>query len=351
MTVRLLARLARVALALILLSQVAHAQLPSVHGFVFQDNNADGLLDQGEELVGASLNLFADDGDGLFNPTVDTLVTTNITDANGQYFFGGLGTTGNYFVEQTAQTVGGVSLLNSVSGLITAGAFNTLIDDFASQQEVTGNPIVPIGATNLTSNSVIGGQRDLHIEYLSGPAESSLYANPFGLNQVLELNQSAAVVSVATVTWDGIDGDTSTTPQAGGLGGIDLTAGGLNGAFSFDLGVDAAGAGETLQLHVYSGSDVATATVVLPVTNGTATTNQVVPFTDFIGTADWTAIDAIQLETGGVNPSIDLQIGPLGLIGPAVHDFAAVPEPSSLLIALFGFTWFWGSRRQSRRNK
>jgi len=348
MTVRHLTRLSKVALALVLLSQVAHSQLPSIHGFVFQDNNTDGLVDQGEGLVGASLNLYADDGDGLFNPTVDTLVTSNITDANGHYYFGGLGMSGDYFVEQTAQTVGGVSLFNSVSGLITAGNFNTIIDDFASQQEVTGNPVVAIAATNLTSSSVIGGQRDLHIQYVSGPAESTLYANPYGLKDVLELNQSAAVISVATVTWDGIDGDTSTTPQAGGLGGIDLTAGGQNEAFAFELGVDAAGAGETLKLHVTSGSDVATATVVLPVTNGTATTNQVIPFSNFVGIADWTAIDSIQLEVGGNQPSIDLQLDTIGLIGGVVQNFP-VPEPNSTLIALFGFTWFLGSKRRNRR--
>ena len=327
----------------------AFAQLPSVSGTVFQDQNLDGLFNPGEAIVGVSVDLFQDDGDGLFSPTVDSLVSSGVTDANGLYYFGGLDITGDYFVRQSAQTVGGVSLPASLSGLLGPNEFLMLIDDFADQQEVTANPIVGVGATNLTSSTVIGGQRDLHIEYISGPAESTLYANPFGLNEVLEFNQSAAVISVATITWDGIDGDMSTTPQAGGLGGIDITNGGLNEAFAFDLGIDAAGAGENLTLRIFSDGGVSEAIVSIPVTNGTAMSQQTVALSEFIGTADLTAVDVIQLEIGGSKPSIDAQIGPIGLIGSAVNDISVpTPEPSSMLLAVFGFAWFLGKNRRRR---
>lgn len=329
----------------------AHAQLPSVTGTVFHDSNSDGSLTSGEELLGVSVDLFKDDGDGLFSPTADSLVTSEITDINGMYLFGGLGMSDNYFVHQAAQMVGGMSIDGSVSGLLTAGAFNTMIDDFANQQQVEGNPIIPVGSTNLTSNSVIGGQRDLHVQYWLGPAEANLYANPYGLNQVLEFNQSAGVIATATVTWDGVDGDRSTTPAAGGLGGIDLTAGGLNEAFAFNLGIDAAGAGENLVLRIFSGSDVSEATVVIPVNDGTAVIDHIVPFSDFAGGADLTAVDAIQLELGGTKTSIDAQIGPIGLIGSAVENIsvAVVPEPSTVLMGLFAITWFVGKNRRRRR--
>lgn len=328
----------------------AMAQAPSVSGTVFDDMNLDGLITVGEELMGVTVELFEDDGDGLFSPTVDSLITTQITDINGHYSFGGLGMASNYFVQQTAQSVGGISITGSVSGLLSPSTVNTLIDDFASQQQVEGNPVLPIGATNLTSSTVIGGQRDLHVEYLSGPAESTLYANPFGLSEVLEFNQSAGVIAIATVTWDGVDADLTTTPSAG-LGGIDITNGGLNDAFAFDIGIDAAGSGENLVMRLFTGSDVSTAQVLIPVTNGTATSSQIIPLSQFVGAADLTNIDAIQLELGGNNTSIDAQLGPIGLIGSAVADFSVetIPEPSTVLLSLFAMVWLAGSKRRRRR--
>lgn len=328
----------------------ATAQMPSITGTVFHDIDLNGVFSTGEELIGVSVDLFQDDGDGIFSPTLDSIVTSATTDSSGIYDFTGLVPTNNYFVYRSAQTVNGTSLGDSVTGLLTVGGFNLLIDDFSNQQRVDANPGVLIGSDNLMANA-IGGQRDLHVEYLSGPADSTLWSNPYGLSQVLEFNQSAAVTSVATVTWDGIDTDESTTPTAGGLGGIDLTQGGLNEAFAFTVGVDAAGLGENLKFRIFSESGVSEAVVALPITNGTATMNQQLPLSQFVGTADLTAVDAIQLELGGHNPSIDAQIGPLGLIGPSVGNIsvAAVPEPSTLLLTMFAFVWFAGKSRRRVR--
>ncbi len=341
------------AIALMACFQTTHAATThprSVTGTVFNDANNSGFFDSGEQVVGINVALFEDDGNGLFDPFDDTFVVSELTDTNGLYSFGDLDLSSNYFVLQAAQTVDGISFTESVSGLLTASDFMTILDDFASQQEVSANPRVPVGSTNLTSSTVLGGQRDLHVRYISGPAESTLYANPFGLNQVLEFNQSAAVMSVATITWDGIDGDFSTTPQPGGLGGFDLTDNGRNEAFSFAIGIDAAGEGDVLTLRIFSEDGVSTATVEIPVTNGTALETQTVAFSDFVGDADLTAIDAVQLELGGLNPSIDMQIGPIELVRSAVNDFsvAAVPEPSSALMSLFGTVWLLAKRRRRR---
>jgi hypothetical protein len=326
---------------------LAHAHLPSVVGTVYHDADNDGLNPGDAGLMGITVNLYEDDGDEIFNADIDQMITTDVTDSEGKYAFGSLGLESKFFVQQAAQTVGGISLPGTVSSLITSGSFNMMIDDFKDQQRIVAHPIASVGASNLTSGTVLGGQRDLHIEYLGGSAEAVLHANPFGMNDVLEFNQSAGVTAIATVTWDGIDGDMSITPSGGGLGGIDLTEGGLSQGFAFSLGVDAAGAGENLTMRVFSGVDVSAVNIVLPVTNGTATTFQIVPFDAFVGDADFTSIDAIQLELGGNNPSIDAQIGPLSLIGPTVTNIpVTIPEPSGCLIGLFAVVWFSGIRRK-----
>lgn len=327
------------AVGLLCCGHLASAQTaPSVTGTVFNDLNQDGSISTGETLTGVSVQLYEDNGDGLFDSVSDVLVNTQLTDANGWYSFGGLGNDSNYFVIQPTQNIGSIALSQSVSDLLTSADFMMLIDDFGSQQEVTANPRIAVGATNLTSSTVIGGQRDLFIQHLAGPAESTLYANPYGLNQVLEFNQSAAVVSVATITWDGIDADLTPSPQPGGLGGIDLTEGGRNIAFQFELGIDAAGAGDILTLNIYSNGGVSTAVVEIPTTNGTATATTVVPFSDFIGEGDLTEVDAIQMVLGGQSPSIDMQLGPIELVRSAVTDFsvASVPEPSAAMLGVTG---------------
>jgi len=328
--------------------QVAQAAFPSLTGTVYKDVDLSGSMTLGEGIQGVTVQLFADDGDGGFDAAADEMVTTDITDLEGAYQFSGLGI-GSFFVRQQEQTANGLNLPSSLSGLLTPNLFKIMIDDFSDQQVNVANPIGQIDSSNLVSSSVLGKQRDLHIEYISGSAETTFRSNPFGLNKVLEFDQAANVISVATVTWDGVDGDMSTIPAVGGLGGIDMTLAG-NQAFAFHLGIDAAGAGETLVFRVYDGSEVSTATVHLPVTNGTASVFHVVPFDSFVGGASFDSVDAIQLQLGGVMPSVDAQVGPIGLIGPAVHDIAVpIPEPSAILLGLFAGVWVVGTRRNRRR--
>ena len=326
----------------------AEHSVSSAVGTVYHDINKDGSMTPNELLSGVVVELFEDDGDGIFELDVDSMLETDITDANGQYAFSRLEMNSQYFVHQTAQEVGAMNIQDSVTSLITVGFFKLMIDDFDSQQQVGANPRVPTGVSNLTSDSVLGGQRDLHVEFLSGPAEAMLYSNPYGLSSVLEFDQSAGVQAIATVTWDGIDEDMSTTPAIGGLGGVDITRDGSE-AFAFSLGIDAAGAGEQLTMRVFSGNEVSTATIDWPVTNGTATVIQIVPYDAFSGDADFSKVDAIQLSLGGTNPSIDAQIGPIGTIGPVVNDIPVnIPEPSTILMSLLALVWF-GARRKHRQ--
>ena len=63
-------------------------------------NEDNGVLDATEPVIpGVDVTLFADDGDGVFEPgTDDTLIASTETDAQGQYFFTGLDESVSYWV-------------------------------------------------------------------------------------------------------------------------------------------------------------------------------------------------------------------------------------------------------------
>ncbi len=67
---------------------------------LYVDWDGDGTQDVGEEgIANVDVLLFADiDGDGVYDPTVDTLIDTDTTDASGNYQFTGLASGGDYLV-------------------------------------------------------------------------------------------------------------------------------------------------------------------------------------------------------------------------------------------------------------
>ncbi len=122
---------------------------------VFSDANGNGILDPGEVLIpGVDLSLFVDDGDGVFDSTVDTLVNSDQTDSGGIYDFRGLAFS-QYFVSldttqpelagatlttgdsQTGGNAGGaqidVTLSGGNGGVLTAdfGFLNSALPDLS----------------------------------------------------------------------------------------------------------------------------------------------------------------------------------------------------------------------------
>lgn len=85
-------------------------------GNVFEDygsgttsNDGDDTLNGSEPGIGQiSLELYKDDGDGIFDPATDSLVTTTVTDGSGDYSFPGLGN-GDFWV-RTDTTDGDLGL-------------------------------------------------------------------------------------------------------------------------------------------------------------------------------------------------------------------------------------------------
>jgi hypothetical protein len=83
----------------------------SVGNRVWFDINNDALISGGESgIPGVTVELWQDNGDGVFDPTTDTLVGTEITNAQGYYLFDRL-LPGNYFVNLPISNFGGAGAL------------------------------------------------------------------------------------------------------------------------------------------------------------------------------------------------------------------------------------------------
>jgi hypothetical protein len=178
--------------------------------------------------------------------------------------------------------------------------------------------IVPLpGSGSDSTGTVLGGVRD-YFGSKSGPLNATMVAiGGFGA-----LSTDAFTTSTATMQYDSTPGDI-VNPIGLGVGGIDLTQGGLNNQFQLTVGVDLAGYQATIA--VWSGGNLYTSDFIVP--QGSPT-NVVVPFTSlgFAG-ANFASIGAIELRLNtGATPVAEADF--------VIRGFNAVPEPSSLLLVL-----------------
>ncbi|MBC8354889.1 MAG: DUF11 domain-containing protein [Planctomycetes bacterium] len=317
----------------------AGTDLAAIIGTVFDDFSGDGFS-PGEEVASATVNLYADtNANGTFEPGVgDVFQTSTTTNASGQYRFSNL-TAGSYFVQQPAQTVSGSTLLaaNSIVAVISAtdvqGTVIRTIDTFNSTTHSvsdTTNDAVPVTDV-ATATEAIGGERDLRVNLTSAVGALQLSSNDPLTPGVLTFNTTGAATGERVLTWDGTDGDATSVSDAG-LGGIDLTSTGSATGFNLTIGADLAGG--TISLRVYTDDGAAgtasrfsTATINLPVTGGSATALEYIPFSSFTtgggGGADFTSVGAIEAEITGV-ANFDGEIDLVTVVGPTLvtRDFA-----------------------------
>lgn len=304
--------------------------LPGIEGRVFDPTGAHNVVD-------AVLELYMDNGDSILNGS-DTMAGSTTTDALGNYYFSGLDPDQSYFVMHAGQ----------VSELQSPGEIGMIIDSFDVTQSVVASPVSGQQMDTVASPGILGGHRDLFLEVLGGFADAKFRSNPFSLNDNLQLDLAAGVTGMAVATWDGIGGSTGMEPDLG-LGSMDLTQGGIFEGIVVRLAVDQAGATQELKLLLHSGGESSIANVEFPVEPSVDPTAMAyVAFADFIGGADATSIDALQLVIDASMPSLDAQIDMIGLAGPASVDFAVTPEPSSsVLLILAGLGMAPFRRRQN----
>ncbi|HEY7490637.1 MAG TPA: PEP-CTERM sorting domain-containing protein [Candidatus Tectomicrobia bacterium] len=224
--------------------------------------------------------------------------------------------------------VGGVMLL------ATTSAQALLIDDFSDLQtlsrDVTGTSL-----SNVQALHALGGRRDAIVQVTSAPSSGccslDLDIAVGGSDDVLSHSQAARVIGSSTIRWDG---DSSTALTKTGLGGVDLTEGGVNDHFAVKVLFDDLPA--TLQFTIYDMSlNAASKSLFLPggIFSSSAIFN--VLLSDFAG-VNLTNVGAIQLNILG-EPSTDLTIDYL--------ETTATPEPGTILllgtglIGMVGYGW------------
>lgn len=309
----------------------APTDLAEIVGRVYVDTTGDGYT-AGEEVAGVTLNLYRDNGDGVWNQATDSLVATATSDAEGRYRFGSI-TAGDYFVQQPAQTAGGQTLQADVSSLLAlaaddvAGSLMRVIDSFNESPQLifddTNDGVPVTSSVTGPESAIIGGERDLLVNKTSVNGRVQISVNDPLLPGLLSFDSIQTGQGQRIISWDGIDGDATVLNDAG-LGGVDLTAGGTATGLRLETGADSPAGTATIRIYSDDGvagtaSRYSTGVVAIPDTGGLASSLEYLPFTAFTptsgGGADFTRVGAIELEITGaanVNGAANL----VGAIGP-----------------------------------
>lgn len=296
-----------------------------ISGIVYRDATGNGFT-AGEQVSGATINLYTDDGDNVFEPGAgDVVAMTATTNASGQYRFEPL-SAGDYWVEQPSQTAGGVLLsaqnssLISFSALEAQGSAGTTIDSFSAPNPSITAAFPPVGNISFAVASVpsiLGGERDLLVELTSavGAGDQVSLAGTVGaVTWAATLAAQGRYVDV----WDGIDGSGSTIAFTG-LGGVNLTSGGAD-RFRMLIGTDQAGS--TARLRVYTdANNWSQQTIAIPNAPSSELLFKISDFTTgggAAGPATFSNAGAIEMQIDTTVDGTDGQVTFLGMFGPTI---------------------------------
>ncbi|MEQ8849359.1 SdrD B-like domain-containing protein [Botrimarina sp.] len=320
--------------------RVLATDLGQIAGAVLNDLDGDGAGDTAA--VSQQLELFLDDGDGLFDAG-DASQAVTTTDAAGAYSFDNL-VAGTYFVRINPTAGTQAASGGSVSSAITftpaqaMGTTNITVDDFTAVQDVTatrgmGDPGAVSNSGTVDAGSIAGGEQDLFVEVTDGLGDvrgRSGFNN--GAAMVLSLASDSGVNGRLVATWDGDDNDGAAVSHTGLS--LDLLQSGVNSAFALNLAADQVDG--TLILRAFSGAgNVSEATIELTDVDGLGTPVDTdgtidgdaaeavsVAFADFSTTAgsgaDFSSLTALQLELDFTDPGengLDAEVEVLGVVG------------------------------------
>lgn len=321
---------------------LAATNVGMIQGEVFVDSNSNLASDPGEEVNGATVELYLDsNGNGVFDSTLDALQTSTTTNANGEYSFSGL-SGGTYFTVQPQQIVSGVSLQPGSSNPINlSGNANsgTVVDSFTTPTgptvdfHPTGTPVDEVH----TAIEALGGQRDFTVELLTGNAFDSVEMEAH--SGVLDVNPGFSSTGRYVATWDGTDSNGNGL-NATGLSGVDLTE--VGGQTGVGLGfcltdVQFDQPNGIIRIRVYSD---ATNFSIATISSIPAFSSQdfFIPFSgssNGIGFAvgggtgaDFTNVGAVQLEIESTVQAMDGQLSQFGVVAPEIANSSFVnPAP------------------------
>ncbi|MEX2120447.1 MAG: DUF4214 domain-containing protein [Pirellulales bacterium] len=328
--------------------------LASVSGIKFADLTGDGFSPDDVPQGGVTIELFLDDGDGVFDPAGDLLLATDVTDAiTGGYQFDNLAT-GRYFIREqvpagSIQTGGPAFYTVDVLGddAFSSGA---PIDDFESPSPgetffINAFNLDPTLLKHVTSGA-LGGERDVFIDVLgtANPISASGQVGFDGTGGFFTF-ATAAPGTMAVLEYDGVDADSPGPPasliNAEGLS-ADVTAGGTATGVRLDFETLEAGLLQTeLDVEIRAtgpGGAAATFTGAIPESIGPSIF--FVPFSSFTTSGGFSFENISSLEfifnSSGV-PDVDFQLDFVGaaIAGPGGFNFANAAQLSALAGCVF----------------
>ena len=219
-----------------------------------------------------------------------------------------------------------------------------LIDSFNSsfEQTVTNSTIGTPAGNSADTTAAIGGERDIMLEILNNPSSLAATVSVSPATGLATWSEDAAVLSRATLQYDGLDNDPFSL-NATGLGGVNLRADGST-AFEFLLTNDL---DFTMAARVYTDAGNWVELIKLvPGNPGGGPQTVEFKFEDFApgeGAADFENVGAIEIVLEGIFGRTDVDIDQIAT-GP-VGGVAAIPEPGSLALlgmgalGMAGFGW------------
>lgn len=205
---------------------------------VWSDANGDGDQDPGEPgIAGVTVQLWLDDGDGIFDNTVDTLVDTQVTDGSGFYLFQQLGQ-GTYFssvddgqpalaayTPTTTDQEGGVNAPGTqIEAALATSAASFLDADFGYQQpglpNVSGNVFNDVDRDGVDDGAIDVGIPAVTIALIDSNGFVVATTTTDGNGDYAFLDVAAGDYTVTVTDDDGVLEDYFLTS---GLDAIDIT--------------------------------------------------------------------------------------------------------------------------------
>lgn len=199
-------------------------------------------------------------------------------------------------------------VLLALTVLSGTSASATLIDSFNDGEGIVQQ--LGIGATTgvQVGTEILGGQREITVD-VTASGSPVLGARAVVTNGFLSVSNDSGVASTTTVLWNG----------GGSLGGVDLTAGGLN--IALIISVLENDLSSTISVSILDSNSV-WSTVVAGVAPNTVNGVLNFAFGDF--TNDLTSVNAVKLVVSGP-ANLDIKLD--------FVDGSQVPEPATLLLS------------------
>ncbi|MCU0873929.1 MAG: DUF11 domain-containing protein, partial [Pirellulaceae bacterium] len=287
-----------------------------------------------QPIANQPVRLYQDgDGDNVFDgaPT-DPLKETQLTNAQGEFRFDNL-TAGTYFVQQPPEPSGNIhpAPVPIVRTIIVTpadadGDEGVVVDHFEDPQTLVAQ-LPPAGAPSVSDSifapGALGDYRQMDVNAVSGTGQVRVEID-VNNNDVFNYSEEAATAGNATAIWDGTPGVHANVVPTG-LGGEDLTGGGVQDSFALLIPISDVPAKQTLT--VYTDATHASQTTV-DVPSFASNLTQRVMFSSLTqlpgmaGPADFANVGAITFSIikapGFPDFGLDYQLHSISTVGPKV---------------------------------